>query len=159
MYNSAALLDMHERGHRSLSKVLTHCEQFTAEEIDRNIPGFDEATLRLRLHHIIGAEQYWIGVLHGTLLDEEPDGYPDIAALHAFRVRVGAVTDDYLRAASDAELNTPRAVTVWGGEQIELMPALVFLRTLTHIYHHLGQVLVMCRILGRPGDRMDFPLL
>jgi uncharacterized damage-inducible protein DinB len=159
MYNSAELLDMHERGHRSLAKVLTHCEQFSQEEIDREIPGFDEGTLRRRLHHIIGAEQYWIGVLQGVVHDEPDEGYPTIASLQAYRERICSTTDDYLRSASDAELNTPRTMTVWGGAQHELMPAHVFLRTLTHIYHHLGQVLVMCRIMGKPGDRMDFPLL
>jgi uncharacterized damage-inducible protein DinB len=159
MYTQEALLDMHARGHRSLGKVLAHCEQLSAEEIERIIPGFDEGTLRLRLHHIIGGEDYWIGVLRGTILvDDKPEEYPTIATLQAYRERVAAETDSYLRAASADELNTPRVMTVWSGEQRELMPARVFLRTLTHIYHHLGQVLIMCRVMGRPGEGMDFPI-
>jgi uncharacterized damage-inducible protein DinB len=152
-------MDLHERGHRSLGKVLAHCARFSAEEIDRVIPGFDEYTLRLRLHHIIGCEQYWIGVLRGVVHDEAADGYPDIAALQAYRARIFAETEEYLRGASDEELNSPRMMTVWGGTQRELIPARVVLRTVTHIYHHLGQALVMCRVLGQPADGMDFPLL
>jgi len=158
MYNSAALLDMHARGHDSLERALTHCAQFSAAELNREIPGFDEGTLRRRLHHTIGAEQYWIGVLRGVVHDEPGDAYPDIAALQAYRQRISAATEDYLRGASEAELNTPRTLTVWGGAQRELVPAHVFLRTLTHIYHHLGQALVMCRVLGRPAEGLDFPL-
>jgi uncharacterized damage-inducible protein DinB len=159
MYTSEVLSDMHERGHRSLAKLLVHCAQFSAEEIDHHIPGFDEYTLRLRLHHIIGCEQYWIGVLRGVVHDEEADGYPDIAALQAYRERIFSDTEDYLRGASEQELNTPRPMTTWGDAQHELVPARVVLRTVTHIYHHLGQVLVMCRVMGKPGDRMDFPLI
>ena len=159
MYTREALLDMHERGHRSLSKVLGHCAPFSAEEIDRVLPCFDAYTLRLRLHHIIGCEQYWIGVLHGILHDESGEGYPTIASLQAYRERIFKSTQEYLRDASEHELNTPRVMTVWGGAQRELMPARVVMRTVTHIYHHLGQVLVMCRVMGRPGEGMDFPIL
>lgn len=158
MYTREALLDMHERGHRSLAKVLKHCEQFSVEEIDRVLPCFDEYTLRLRLHHIIGCEQYWIGVLQGVVHDEPAEGYPDIASLLAYRGRIFSATEQYLRTASNDELNTPRPMTVWGGIQRELVPARVVMRTVTHIYHHLGQVLVMCRVMGRPAEGMDFPL-
>jgi uncharacterized damage-inducible protein DinB len=159
MYTSTALLDMHERGHRSLSKVLAHCRQFTQEEIDRELPGFEEGTLRLRLHHIVGCEDYWIGVLRGTVLeDDRPGDYPDIAAIEAYRALVYSETEEYLASATNDELNTRRTMTVWKDTQRELVPAHVFLRTLTHIYHHLGQALVMCRVLGRPLDGADFPL-
>jgi uncharacterized damage-inducible protein DinB len=159
MYSREALLDMHERGHRSLAKVLGHCAQFSADEIDRVLPCFDQYTMRLRLHHIIGAEQYWIGVLNGILQDESADDYSSIAALQEYRYRIAGITDEYLRSVSPEELNTRRTMIVWGGAQHELMPALIVVRTVTHIYHHLGQVLVMCRMLGRPAEGMDFPLL
>jgi uncharacterized damage-inducible protein DinB len=39
------------------------------------------------------------------------------------------------------------------------VPALIFVRTTVHIYQHQGQVLAMCRLLGRPGPgNLDFPL-
>src|SRR5688500_3920871 len=158
MYTREALLDMHERGHRSLSKVLEHCAQFTPEEIDRVLPCFDAYTLRLRLHHIIGCEQYWIGVLHGTIHDEAAEGYPDIAALQAYRERIAEFTAGYLRSASAEELNTPRSMRTWDEQLHELMPARVVMRTVTHVYHHLGQVLVMCRVMGKPAEGMDFPI-
>jgi len=34
----------------------------------------------------------------------------------------------------------------------------VFARTLVHIYHHMGQVAAMCRLLGKPTQGLDFPI-
>jgi uncharacterized damage-inducible protein DinB len=159
MYTSAALLDMHERGQRTLGKLLDHCAVFTDAELHRELPGFGFPTLQLQLHHIIGAQDYWIQVALGRMFEDVPERYPTLEALQAYRTQVAEMTNDYLRGASDEELNTPRTMTVWGGAQHELMPARVFLRTLTHVYHHHGQVLAMCRILGRPGEPgMDFPI-
>jgi uncharacterized damage-inducible protein DinB len=33
----------------------------------------------------------------------------------------------------------------------------VLLRTITHLYHHIGQVSAMCRLLGKPIPGSDFP--
>jgi uncharacterized damage-inducible protein DinB len=32
------------------------------------------------------------------------------------------------------------------------------MRTMTHIYHHQGQVTAMCRLLGRPVNGLDYPI-
>ncbi len=151
---------MHARGHRSFAKLLAHCSEFNSEELHREIPGFGYGTLQLQLHHMIGAQDYWIRVALGNMLEEDkPEEYPTVESLVTYRDQVVSMTDDYLRSASEAELNTERSMTVWTDMQENLMPAQVFMRTLTHMYHHQGQVLAMCRLLGRPlSDGMDFPL-
>ncbi len=160
MYTSAALIDLHERTHRSLVGMLDHCAGFSDEELSRELEGFGYASIPLQLGHVIGAEQYWIGVLNGQMLvDEDPADVASIDALRAFRERVIAVTGDYLRAASDAELSTARTFTTWGDRQADLVPAHVVLRTQTHIYQHNGQVAAMSRLLGRPIPAgLDFPM-
>ena len=159
MYTAEALADIHERSHRSLAKLIVHCGSLDAPAIDRALDGFGYATIRLQLHHVIGAERYWVGVLHGRVDAEEDDAkFPDVAALEAFRARVAAATRAYLAGASPAELNTSRRMALWGGRAMDLLPARVILRTQTHIYQHTGQVSAMCRLLGRPVDRMEFPL-
>ena len=65
MYNSAVLLDIHERAHRSLKNLIAHCAQLPEEEILRTMPGFGQPTLQLQLHHTIQAEEYWISVVNG----------------------------------------------------------------------------------------------
>lgn len=158
MHTSAALLDMHERSQRSLIALLAHCRALTAAELRRELAGFGYGSVHLQLHHLIGAQRYWIGVLEGRIdADEDEDRFATVAALETMRDQVAALTAAYLRGASDAELNTPREMATWGGRTQTLIPAQVFLRTLTHIFHHQGQVTAMCRLLGKPVSGLDYP--
>jgi uncharacterized damage-inducible protein DinB len=160
MYTQQALLDLHERSHRSLRKLLAHCGELDAEALDRELQGFGYPSVRLQLHHVIGAQEYWVGVLKGKFSVEENDAdYPTVATLEAYRAQVARTTDEYLRGASDAELNTPREMLTWQEKRRVLVPAHVLMRTVTHIYHHQGQVMALCRLLGKPGPAgLDFPL-
>jgi uncharacterized damage-inducible protein DinB len=160
MYTAEALLDLHERGHQSLARLLEHCRELTTEELNHELAGFGYPTVRLQFHHEIGAEEYWIGVLHGRVEADENDAlYPTIDTLEAYRQRVAAITQAYLRGASTGELNGARPMMTWGGYERTLVPARVFLRTFTHFYHHQGQIMAMCRILGKPAAGMDFPII
>jgi uncharacterized damage-inducible protein DinB len=160
VYAADDLLDLHRRTHVSLQKLLEHCAGFEAEALSRSLEGFGYPTILLQLHHVIGAERYWIGVLHGEVLPEEPEAdFTSIDALKAFRARVAAATQAYLRGASEADLKTRREMAMWGGRRAPLVPAQVLLRTQTHIFQHQGQVAAMCRLLGRPiPPGLDFPL-
>lgn len=163
MFTSADLLELNSRGHRSFARLLVHCSEFTPEQMRRSLDGFGEPTIHRQIFHVVGATEYWLGVIQGSFrVDEDEEGlaYPDLAALEGFRKRIEGAVADYLRGASDAELNTPREMTTWDGKSKLLVPALIFFRTLTHIYHHQGQIAAMCRILGRPiPPGMDFPLV
>jgi uncharacterized damage-inducible protein DinB len=160
MHTAAALVDTHTRAHLSLQKLLDHCAGFSPDELSRELAGFGYPQIRLQLHHVVGAEEYWVGVLRGLILtDERPEDFASIDALRAYRERVAATTGAYLRGASETELNTRRKMITWGGHERELVPAHIILRTQTHIFQHQGQVAAMCRLLGRPiPPGLDFPL-
>lgn len=138
---------------------MVHCRQFSAEELDRELVGFGYPSVRLQLHHEIGAEQYWIGVLQGRIeADDTSSDYPTVESLEAYRQQIFSATDDYLRAASTEELITARPMMTWGNKEQLLTPVHVFMRTLTHIYHHQGQITAMCRLLGKPVNGLDYPI-
>ncbi len=160
MHTAASLRDLHERSHRSLVAMLEHCRGLSAAELDRELPGFGYGTVRLQLHHLIGAQEYWLGVLVGVVdADDDADAYPDVASLAAWRERVFTATEAYLRRATDEALNTAKPHQTWGGRVRTFAPAHAILRTQVHLYHHLGQVAAMCRLLGKPTDgQLDFPL-
>ena len=159
MLTSDALLDVHERAHRNLSALMTHCRGLDQAAIDRELAGFGYPTVRLQLHHEISAERYWVSVLEDRMdADENDADYPTIASLELYRDEVAAGTEAYLHAASVEELNTPRAMRTWGGREPVLIPAHVVLRTQMHLYHHQGQILAMCRLLGKPTSGMDYPI-
>ena len=159
MHTSEALLDFHERAHRNLMALLAHCRELSGEKLNHELPGFGYPTVRLQLHHGIGAEKYWIGVLQGRIeVDEDDPDYPTVASLEAYRAAVFAATEAYLRAASAEELNTARAMMTWGNREKVLVPAHVVIRTQTHLYHHQGQITAMCRLLGKPCAGLDYPI-
>jgi uncharacterized damage-inducible protein DinB len=159
MYTAETLLDIHERTHASLEKLLAHCRGLDADELDRELDGFGYPTVRLQLHHEIGAEKYWVGVLEGRIdVDENDADFPTIESLEAYRREVFAATRAYLRSASADELNTARPMTTWGNREKTLIPAHVFLRTQTHHFTHQGQIVAMCRLMGKRAQGMDFPI-
>jgi uncharacterized damage-inducible protein DinB len=160
MYTSEALLDIHQRCHRSLGLLMEHCRVFDAEHFNRQVEGFGYPTMRLQIHHVIGAQKYWLSVVQDRMnADENDANFQSIDHLEAFRAEVFKATESYLNGASDEALNARREMLVWGGKRPALMPALVILRTQTHIFHHMGQVTAMCRLFGKPAPSgMDFSL-
>lgn len=160
MYTAAALLDLHDRAHRSLQKLIRHCAELSAEDLNRELPGFGYPNVREQLEHAIGAEEYWISVVKGTYAGgEDAETCPTVDALENYRARVTEATAEYLRQASEQELNTAREMMTWPNKKRSLVPARVVVRTLTHIFQHQGQVLAMCRLMGRAGPAgLDFPL-
>ena len=140
MYTVEAITDLHERTHRSLRGLIDHCAGFDGAALARELEGFGYPTVLLQLHHAIGAERYWVGVLQGLMLvDENEADYASIDALSAFHERVTAATHAYLGATTDEKLNTVRTMRTWGDKDVELMPAHVILRTQTHVFQHQGQ--------------------
>ena len=159
MYTSDALLDLHHHAQQSLQKLLAHCRELAPEELNREIPGFGYPSVRLQLHHELGAQKYWIGVLEGRIdADENDSEYPTVASLETYRLEVASLTEAYLRGASNDELSSARTMMTWGNKERLLTPAHVFMRTLTHLYHHQGQIVAMCRLLGKPVAGMDYPI-
>ena len=159
MYTPTALLDLHTRSHRNLSDLLTHCGELTTEEIHREVPGFGYPTIQLQLHHVIGAQKYWMGVLQGRMdVDEDAPDYPTIESLEGFREQVYQAARLYLAASSEEELTTARTMITWGNNERVLVPAHVFVRTFAHIYHHMGQVTAMSRLLDKACPGVDFPI-
>jgi len=80
---------------------------------------------------------------------------PDVPALEVFRAQTAAITREYLERATESELNTAREMTTDPGETRVLRPADIIVRIVTHIFNHQGQVLAMCRTLGKPNEQVD----
>lgn len=161
MYNPETLLDIHARAHESLRRLIVFCSDLTGDELRRPLAGFGFPTVLAQLEHTIGAELYWQTVVMKGYTEEAtlPD-LRDIAAVEAFRRETASATRSYLDRASDAELNSPRVMISDPGQTRLLRPADVIMRVVTHIFNHQGQVLAMCRTIGKPNDThdLDYPV-
>ena len=159
MHTASSLLDIHERTHRNVRSLIEHCRQLTAEELRREMEGFGYPAVRLQIHHAIGAEKYWVSVLENQMnADESEADFQNVDTLERFRAAVFKATERYLRGRSEDALNTAQTMTTWGNRERLLIPAEVILRTQVHYYHHQGQVLAMCRLMGKPGAGLDYPI-
>ncbi len=159
MYTLEALLDIHERVHQNAKDLIAHASKLEPEAGDRKVEGFADWTIRLHIHHALGAERYWMGVLQGRVdADDDSAEYPTVADLENLRAEVCDSTRSFLESLDEEALNKPRHVTLWNGSEADLKPAHVLLRTQMHYYHHNGLVLAMCRALGEPGSGIDFPI-
>jgi uncharacterized damage-inducible protein DinB len=161
MYNAESLLDVHRRAHESLRRLISFCGTLTTDELHRQLPGFGFPTVLGQLVHTIGAEVYWQTVVTRGYSEEATlPGLPDVAALEAFRNQTASVTQSYLERATEKELNTPRQMISDPGQTRRLRPADVIMRVVTHIFNHQGQVLAMCRSIGKPNNAydLDYPV-
>lgn len=160
MYTSAGLLDIHARTHRSLGMLLDHLATLPADVVAQSVDGFSYPTVVAQLHHLIGAERYWLGVLRGEIrVDDDAAEHETIDGLQRMRAEVFDASAAFLGAASDDELSTARTITQFNGVEADVVPAHVLLRTQTHVYQHHGEIASMLRLLGqRFPQRLDFPL-
>lgn len=161
MHDRDALLDIHGRAHESLRRLIAFCGTLTPDELQRPLSGFGFPTVLRQLEHTIGAEVYWQTVVTRGYSEEAtmPD-LPDLAAIEAFREQTASATRAYLERATERDLNTPRWMISDPGETRLLRPADVIMRVVTHLFNHQGQVLAMCRSMGKPNDTtdLDYPV-
>ncbi len=161
MLTDTAALDIHDRTHGCLRRLMAHLASFSLDELRQTQEGFGYSTILEQLQHAIGAERYWMGVLRSEMLvDEDENDRVSLDTLEAFRARVAKDTQTLLLNMSSRDLDTPRTVTTWRDKTVEVKPSWVFMRTQMHMFHHMGQVAAMARQLGRavpPG--LDFPVV
>lgn len=164
MFSSTDLIELHHRAHRGTLALLEHCTSLTAEEVQRELPGFGYPSVALQIHHILEAEEYWMLVLRGEFR-EEMDAFMDAAAcstveaMLVYRDMLESKTAADLATLDEAFLNTPHEFLTWPNSRRELHPAMIVMRVITHHFHHRGQIMAMCRILGKPCVSADFPVV
>ena len=83
------------------------------------------------------------------------DAYTTIADARALQSEVTEQTLDYLSTLTDLQLNTPTTLHFPDGDIAVRTPALVLHHVLTHAFHHKGQIVAMCRLLGHPAPDTD----
>lgn len=161
MYTVAGLLDVHQRTHQSMRKVLDHVGTLPPEELTRAMEGFSYPTLASQLHHLIRAEYYWMGVMQGEpRYEDDAAEHETMEALRALYTRVYDDTHAFLSSLTDDGASALRTVTKYNGDQAEIVPALALLRTQMHAYQHHGEIATMLRQMGHTFPQMlDFPVV
>ena len=156
MFTRDGLKAFHRWTHDSLDVLLRHASTMPAALLIKEVPGFARPDIRAQLVHILRCEAAWVrGLQHLPLEPWPPDFFPTVESLVEARRRVEAGTLAYLDSLSETELNTrlEQVPDDWVGPRQS--PAFIVHHVLTHAFHHKGQVVAMCRILGQPAPDTD----
>jgi uncharacterized damage-inducible protein DinB len=157
MFTTAGLKAFHAGAHASLDVLLAHLQTMHADLLLTDLPGFARPNIRDQMFHTIACEISWI---HGLQLLPLPklsaDDYVTVESLAQFKRRAMMETIEYLDRQTEDELNRvlPQVPERWLGPPRS--PAFIVHHVLTHAYHHKGQVVAMCRLLGHPAPDTDY---
>jgi uncharacterized damage-inducible protein DinB len=156
LFTVAGMRKLHSWTHSSLSLVLDHLSTIPDSEYVKELSGFGSPTLRAQIIHILNCEGFWIHTLQAVSFeDEAPAAWPTVSDARVLERRVSASTLAYFSGLSDEQLNTDTELHFSDGDKAIRTPALVLHHVLTHAFHHKGQIVAMCRLLGRPAPDTD----
>jgi len=160
-FSAAGLLQLHAWTHNSLDVLLRHCASLPFRLLTTTVPGFGVKTIRNQLVHTIGNEYYWVWKLQHPLAADPPwhdwkaGRFGSLAKIEAARARVRTHTLEYLRGLKGAQLDEAYTLS-WPGAGSETRTrSFYILHVLTHHFHHKGQIVAMCRLLGQPCPDTD----
>ena len=156
MFTVDGIRKFHCWAHACLTLMLDHLSTISASDFTRELPGFGIPTLREQVIHIFNCEGFWIHAIQGlTYRDRNPTGCPSIADARLLQREICEQTLAYLSGLTDQQLNSNTELRFPDGETAVRTPAFVLHHVLTHAFHHKGQIVAMCRVLGHPSPDTD----
>jgi len=142
--------------HSCLSLLLDHLSTMPTSDYSKEVPGFGFSTLRQQVVHVFNCEGFWIHVLQGQPYgDRNPADCPSVADAMLLQQEVSRQTLAYLSGITDQQLNANTQLRFPDGDIAIRTPALVLHHVLTHAFHHKGQIVATCRVLGHPAPDTD----
>lgn len=156
MFTIEGIRKLHAWTHSCLGLVLDHLETIPESDYGKQVPGFGFGTLREQVIHIFNCEGLWIHLLQGRpYVDRISAEYLAVADARAMQQEVMQQTHAYLATLTDKTLNANTNLHFPDGDEAVRTPALVLHHMLTHAFHHKGQIVAMCRLLGYPAPDTD----
>ena len=154
MFTVDGVRKFHGWTHACLDVVLRHLSAIPMDDYGKEVPGFGFPTLREQVIHLFNCEGFWVHTLQGQrYVDRRAEGV--IADARALQQDVSRQTRAYLSSLTDQQLNTDTKLHFPDGDVAVRTPALVLHHVLTHAFHHKGQIVAMCRVLGYPAPDTD----
>jgi len=156
MFTLDGIRQFHRWTHQSLNLLFDHLATLSAADYTKEISGFGSSSLRAQVVHLLGCEVRWVNRLQG-LPNETWDAarWPAVAAARVLQSEARAKTLTYLSGLTEEQLNANTELRFADGDVAVRTPALILHHVLTHAFHHKGQIVAMCRILGHPAPDTD----
>jgi uncharacterized damage-inducible protein DinB len=142
----------HQWTHACLDRLQDHLVTIPVADYTKELSGFAFPTMREQVIHLFNSEGFWIHALQGlSYTDGTPAEFPDAPSVRRLQHELSRQTLAYLASLTDQQLNSDTELCFPDGGREVRTPALVLHHFLTHAFHHKGQIVAMCRVLGRPA--------
>jgi len=124
-------------------------------QITEPVAAFNDSNVRYLLVHIANTYKHWLGNfgMNAGLEFADESAINDITALRKVYVKVDRLVYDFLDKFGDV-LDQP-VINHLRGQELALTPLQLFTHVLTHEFHHKGQIMTMCRLLGHTPPDTD----
>ncbi|HEX3663281.1 MAG TPA: DinB family protein [Acidobacteriaceae bacterium] len=156
MFTLDGIRQFHRWTHQSLGLVFDHLATLPADDYTKELSGFGYPSLRAQVIHLLACEARWVNRLQGLPNQSwELARWPAVSDARALRDEVTRKTMIYLSSLTHQQLNGQTTLYFPDGETAVRTPALILHHVLTHAFHHKGQIVAMCRLLGHPAPDTD----
>ena len=156
MFTVEGIRKLHGWTHESLGVLLDHLAMMPEADYGKSMDGFGFSTVRGQVIHLLNCEGFWVHTLQGQFyVDRAAEAVRTVDDARQLERETMARTEAYLSGLTDAQLNSDQELRFRDGDTTMRTPALVLHHMLTHAFHHKGQVVAMCRLLGRPVADTD----
>lgn len=142
--------------------LLDFCSELKPDDFSRQLDGFGFQSIKEALVHIADCYIAWLGsyVLLKTKRPITPKENISQKSLDDIKLRFDLV-DKYVNEVIDTfseEMNEPIQRHIpWreSGDEISITPMKLLIHTITHEYHHKGQIVSMARHMGYVPPNTD----
>jgi uncharacterized damage-inducible protein DinB len=146
------------------SVLLDFCDELDPEDLTRELNGFGWASIRKTLVHVADCYHAWLGAFILGTSDSPFTSQADLARLDLPGIRsrfeaVDALVDDLYERFGDRLAQPLHRPIPWRHEEVlTASPLQLLMHTITHEFHHKGQIVSMVRQMGYlpPGTDLAF---
>jgi len=140
----------------SRNVVFNFIETEVGEALNTPVDAFEGSTIRYLLVHVSNCYLQW---MYNFAMSNKLELFNDkefktIAAIRSLYADTDDLVKNFLEKFAD-HLDDPITNTLSRNRTITATPLAVFTHVTTHEFHHKGQVMTMCRLLGYPPPDTD----
>ena len=140
----------------SRAAVFEFIDAHVGKNLNTGVKTFDDRTIRYLLVHTANTYVHW---LHNFAFKKQV-GFADdlkfsnIELIKSLYENADNAVDTFL-AAFSGRLDEVISGTLSGNRAASATPLQLFTHVITHEFHHKGQIMTMCRLLGYPPPDTD----
>jgi uncharacterized damage-inducible protein DinB len=139
--------------------LFRYCEAMDPADYTYEVPDLGWSSIRNTHLHVADCYWFWLAKFVGA---DRPDlrfeAYPDVPAMRQAFAEVDQLVERFL-AQFDGQLDSPVSGTVrWQPEPLTVTPRWLLSHTITHEFHHKGQITFLGRLRGHVAPDTDLVL-